>query len=620
MSVESDALKLPLPSITSSTYRRTLNPKWNTEFVTSWTSNKCWLRFDVMDHVRILSDKPLGSGFVDVSQIHMGETREIWIPLYDKKVATRKECPMVTSFTTMPEVASRFTSITSHETPGNPDAPQSTSETPGNPSSISSQTLPPSEWGHLRIVIDVRPFPGPGRLMLMKLPELRISIEKDFYRPGDIVRGLVHYNVSTAVCLKNLEVFCSGKSLTHWSESTSDTTIEYDGKHELFKETVNLLAAPPGAGKLDLSDTSICAAFEFQLPLGLPSSNSKQLGLTRHHSEYTIGAVARSPSLFGTTQAKLNFTVLAHQEDEQTVARIVSATASPTPSPETNAQRLISFQFKKSNAKISIQAPPVVYNDQPVTMNVTVDNTEGTTIIKKLNIFIVELNRLYAANAGVWYKKESIITIPEGIYLTSGPTTSNTQNCPELPVPIGSSRTFAITLHVSKKISNTVLPGESPLYSIQHAIVATEHTSIGKSQINNAAHFPICVSGKGIVQDTLLDGTLVPKPPRNEFIGSVPAQPYAPMHSLEPYFSFYKEILTGPSPIEGLMPTPTQVRVLLFQNNSPAAYPYLAIPPWAQGTHPALAITIPPIPGIQVPAAVYIPQEAIESQIVTGAS
>lgn len=563
-------------------YERSINPQWMQEFVVSWNTNVCWLRFDVWDRVRIFPDKPLGVSFFNVSQLQMGETKELWLPLFDPKFATRLESPFVNGYVHMPASDSDASSST---TPGNPDqtgsdsAPQDTETSSGK-----ELALLPSEWGHLHVLVDIRPFPGPPRCMLMKLPKLRIVVDKQFYRPGDLVRGAIIYNIAEIVRIRKLEAYAFCKSSVHWSKThymnSKQQTRHFRSNLDHYKQAVDLIVPPPTAPSVDLRDTAFYACFEYRLPEILPTSNVRFLNTpVTTHTIHRVGVTSHS-SQSSAFDVFTDITVLAHHPDE--------------PNTETPSEPPLSYNLPHNGISYSLQAPSVILAGKKFNMNITVDNTKGQQNIDRLTFLVAEFQNAYATY-GTWHSQRSVRTIC-GVNLSGGAASGQYQNCPQMPIPPGQSVTFMVSMDLPETVKNSVPPGECPLYYLQHAILISPHPALGASSSSDAAVFPILVSGAEIACEKHPNGTIVPPVP----ISSAKPDSVAPPHSTvpQPINEHLSTLLTTtmikcepPATTDCLHVFPLQAMVL--PNNSVDSFKYLPVGPWAGAHAPSVALSLP---------------------------
>lgn len=559
ITVEDDA-KNAYSAIRSEVCQRTINPVWNHEAALICPTNKVWLRFNALDHVRILSDKPLGSAYFDLSELQIGETREVWLPLVDSKVVERN-INAITTYSHKPEL---------------------------EPSSTPETSLPTSEWGHLRAIINVIPHPGLPQCSLTTLKRLRVAIEKQVYRPGDLVRGVVFYNVSTPVRLSHLDVYGFGKTAVHWSESAAKTSIQYRGAMDHFKESKVLLSAPQGSQSLEICASSLCAAFEFRLPDHLPASNGGHyFQASTANTGYRIGATAFYANSSAEDAFSI-FTVLPHHEDAQTVSAVTTFEPNTPPPITTAFERSCDAQ----GIKYKLWSPRAVYASNSFSITVHVENTTSTPI-QRLCFKLVEMMCVHANRAGTWFQKRSLRTIT-GVALSHVKETfDNIHVSAELPIQPGQSRTFTVALNIPETVFNTALESECPLLSIQHAIVCTNAFVLDAAHAADYAAFSVLVSGSSRSGDYPLN----PNRPSAQFLESsksVALDPFPPQVPIEHYFSGGR--LASTNRLSDHQPQPVNIRSFVFENNAPESFPFLAVAP-ITGQEPAqYALSVPHIP------------------------
>ena len=599
ISVEENDKVKSMSKLYTEVSERTTNPYWMKEFVVSWRTNRCWIRFDVVDRVRIFPDKPLGTCFFDVSQLRVGETREVWMPLFDTKVATRLESPSVTvwdnlsSSTPQPIVEPSFT-----PTPGGFDSSagagmqeavtNSITPTPSStPSTADVPKLPHSEWGHLHVIFDFRPFPEPPRNMLMELPQLRVALEKPFYRPGELIRGMVFYNVAAKAMLKSLNVFMKGESRVHWTESNGDNTDWYQSQSEFLKESHPVLAPPEGFKSLSIEHRHICAAFDFVLPIGLPSSSDGKItrGFVTTKTGYRIGATAELAGR--TVTADLPLIVLPHYQEDSNASLLPSITPQPIFIPDTTPIRY------------TIIVPRVLTAGSRFSATITVDNTNGKVAITKLSFAVQELQIAYAEHLR-WYSKRGVFKLSS--VTLSEPSIAKGDWIPHesLPIPPGETRKFIVNMSIPKDTENSILPGECPLYLTQHVFTASTHERFDKGVKDDMAYTPIIISGCGLpegYQHFKASSAAASDPNNpNAFFGHPITDP--PVEHIRPYaeWAVVKVVQEGPMyPIPDV-PVPSPFRAHVFPPDTPLTNHWLPITPWTGGKPPNTAISVYSIP------------------------
>lgn len=583
-----DETKNSYPATTTQVCQRTINPEWNQEAVIVWPSNKAWLRLNVLDHHRIFSDKPLGTAFFDLSRLEMGETREVWLPLVDSKTANKNECPFVTAYAHKPAISSDASS--------EPQDTQTTSDASAMIDAsplpyFSATALPGSAWGHIRALINISYYPGPSHCSLTTLKRMRVVIEKQVYRPGDLVRGVVYYNSTTPKSFSRVNAYCFGKTSVQWSESAGKTSIAYRGAMEHFKESKTIIAPIQGALRLDKS--TFCAAFEFQLPnVALPASNGGHyMQVSTANSEYRIGSTAFYAD--GTAEdAFSKFLVLPHHEDAQTVALVTNV--------EPNAPTPVTVAFERScdarGIKYKLLGPRVVYAQKLFSITVSVENTTNAPI-QRLAFKLAEMMCVHANRAGTWFQKRSMRTI-SAVYLAHvKETRENLQVSPQLPILPGESRTFTVTMNIPDTVFNSVLDTDCPLLSIQHAFTVSNVFDLDQANVADFASFSVLVSGSPFPEPTYPDRTAIPAAQFLETSKPVTlAEPFPPQVPLEDYYSLSMGRQSSNDRLQGYAKSNINIQSFVFPHNAPETFPFLAPAPII-GRDPAeYALSILPVP------------------------
>ena len=574
--------------MSTGTCARTVNPHWMEEFIVSWRTNRHWIRFDVVDRVRILPDKPLGTCFFDVSQLKWGETQEVWLPLFDTKVATRLESPAVTVWSNMSASTSAYSSIS--ETSSTPNTSFDSSAGAGmvepTPTSVpeASVKLPPSEWGHLHVIIDLRPFPESPRCSLMELPKVRLVLEKPFYRPGDIVRGMVFYNITAKTFFKSFSVYLHGESHVKWVEAGTDNHY-FDATHPIIKDTHAILSPSSDSKGIYLEYQHICAAFEFHLPLGLPSSSSPASAnnAVTTTTAYKIGAKALLDTL-SMEDAHIPLVILSHY---QPTALLPDASIPPQPI----------FVPDTTPLRYSIIVPRVHTPGSTISATVTVDNTKGTKSITQLTFGIYELKFAFARHILNWHWKRYPFCLMSLDLCEPGVKKKHAHPNNALPILPGEARKFAVTMVIPKTASNSVLPAESQLYTIQHAFTVSTHEFFAPGVVDDMGFTPIIIASGGLPENCQSKGAASTSSdqPNPATVNTATDPPAAP---LRPYLDTARYRESGPGPQYDAKTAAFRFHV--FPLNSPLTHSWLPIGPWTGAKHPDTAISIYSMPPNEV--------------------
>ncbi|CAK8692203.1 unnamed protein product [Clavelina lepadiformis] len=146
-----------------------------------------------------------------------------------------------------------------------------------------------------------------------------ISLNKNVYRPGEIVSGQVNIGLLESLSFKAIELTYQGRANVHWSESTGTgenrRTEYYYGSEMYFNNHAAIYGdgAPAGSNLNTLNAGQHVFPIQFQLPINLPSSFEAYIG----HVRYSVKGKIRRSGVSSNSKTMTVFTVLDYLDLNQ---------------------------------------------------------------------------------------------------------------------------------------------------------------------------------------------------------------------------------------------------------------------------------------------------------------
>lgn len=214
------------------------------------------------------------------------------------------------------------------------------------PGEMKEMVLPVSDGGELRVLAQITPIEGVIRNVTnMKLPRLRIVLERLEYQAGDTVRGAVIANFAEPTKVVGIRMRASCETIVSWTEGSGNDSTTYAGHQRYYNHRATMFGHPKGTKEFVMADGSHYYPFEFIIPPWCPPSYNGALYATTTHMIKAYVAVPRGLDWIAMEQLQ------------------VAANYSFTPKPGSLLQ---ARQVKQAAAKSSLWA-----NNQNIAITVT---------------------------------------------------------------------------------------------------------------------------------------------------------------------------------------------------------------------------------------------------------
>jgi hypothetical protein len=216
-------------------FKKTLNPKWNEEFIISVHNRGSPLQMRMMSHNLLRKDTPMGTLSVDLTRLPDNILIDSWYKLLG----------------------------------------------------VSA--------GELRLLLRFTPMTLPNQkkeLVNTRLAMFRLVLERRVYFPGEAVRGTVQFNVGMPKKIRGVRVHFHGEQHTEWTEEESyvDFNGQMSSRTRIYSETVNffnvyttLWGNKRHGDSLVIDSGTYLWPFQFILPPNLPPTYQSSYGYTRYY-------------------------------------------------------------------------------------------------------------------------------------------------------------------------------------------------------------------------------------------------------------------------------------------------------------------------------------------------
>lgn len=261
---------------------------------------------------------------------------------------------------------------------------------------------------------------SPLASLKVKLPRLRIHLERYWYYPGQTVRGTMAYAIRRAKRMKSLRITFEGFTHVQWTDFDSlaapmqyeksvyflnKTALVFGGleRHERERIEPNLAGSP-------------LVSFAYTLPLNLPPSAHYN---SRNYIAYFVTVFAHIEGQYRHKIISLPFFVFSHPLS----APIPSYPSSPSFS---NREKW------NSGFELSSLSPETIFLGEIFRLGFKVDSSASIkqkmvdTIVVKLK----SINSRYATCGGEWRRRVKVETICKWIF-GSTPTSSDLPSIPK---------------------------------------------------------------------------------------------------------------------------------------------------------------------------------------------
>jgi hypothetical protein len=495
------------------------------------------LNFHVFDYVRIFSNVEIGLASIDLTSIAPGKAQDMWLTL-------KRPGETITAQTSRGEIVAVGTGATvSYATLQD----ESSSEPlPPSYSDLPQVSTKPA----IRVFVHVTPLVASNPAKGMRLSSLRMSLDKEIYYPGEIVRGCVIWNVGNPKKTRGVKLQFAGNSLTEWTEHRQYGNVRYvyhyRGYVTYFDRTATLLGCEAGESSRVESATSFFWPFQFILPSHLPCSFKGAWGYINYFVKAFVDIPWASdkaviiPISIATNYNSIAPNLLAVNSGTHTTGIFVSDMC----------------------IGLKISSPLVGYTGEPMTIGVSVDNSGGKKDVKEITVELVQTAVFVANCAGMWQGRTTR-TIPLFSKISSESGVAG------IPVVVGKQWSGNITIGVPKDLTPTINNNLSPIISVTYSILVTINT-VGNffTSASNKKEIPIYIGRRRSSPPQVAPSPVLANPQQH--------QAWPPQNQ------------GMPQPF--LAPAPSTVFVIRAPSNY---YQFLAPSPLVNGEYNVVGTTVP---------------------------
>ncbi|CAF0728889.1 unnamed protein product [Brachionus calyciflorus] len=218
-----------------------------------------------------------------------------------------------------------------------------------------------------------------------KVDYFQISLERQSYFPGEILRGNILIGVSERFEIKKLSIYLCGKGKVHWSETSNESSTYYDG----FENYINLeilILNENSDETVFLEAGESTFPFEINLPYSLPSSYEDEVIDAR--IRYYIKATIKKRKIFSSIYTETDFYIFNKMDLNLYNFPYVL-----------NKNKYFGFgPFKSGPISIEFSLEKTGYSPgELIPFNVYI-HYERKKIIKKVKVRLIKYARFFASN------------------------------------------------------------------------------------------------------------------------------------------------------------------------------------------------------------------------------
>jgi hypothetical protein len=281
---------------------------------------------------------------------------------------------------------------------------------------------------------------NPKLYLNQKLPAMRIILDKKDYYPGEVMNGLIVYNIGTVHNIKGISLKIAGSERSYWTKiirrNRATKTKVYKQVHPFFSHTIPLTLEKnePGSHVWPIS---------FKLPENLPPSFSHINGSIYYYCEGLVQISGHKDEI-----SRLPFKV-----------HINYTSLNKDPVLMLNDKKLNMRDDQVVSITTSMAEGSVIVAGQPKRMQFSIENKSKYNV-KKMSIFLVGRLKVFAGGSTHVVQLPKLLTVLDGKEGLEFPLYPNRMVFGE------------VSLHVPETIPATILHDASPLVHLDYAVVS----------------------------------------------------------------------------------------------------------------------------------------------------
>lgn len=288
-----------------------------------------------------------------------------------------------------------------------------------------------------------------GHEMHIRLPTLRIVLERNVYMAGDVVKGVIRYFERHKTSISGIRLCFEGISYSQFVDtSDSDNTVTHISTYPLLQHTSILIGDHPKTGKrMEIGPCFLFErAFEFRLPVDLlPSIETSKGCYNRYQVIAYVDRQSMPPKV-----TKTRFFV----------------NVPPAAAPPGNTSTTMLTLATDGAVSITATAPATLWAGKNFDVHLLIDNSGGNKSLDTLEMKLICEKTEYTVK-GLLHTHEKLLWART---CSTAPSVHNTEPMENLfnlknflPVPAGKSHEATVTVQVPDAIPPTLIATSSPL-------------------------------------------------------------------------------------------------------------------------------------------------------------